>query len=330
MDKKYIIGVDGGGTKTDYLLFTTEGERIDSIRVGSRSHEVLTGGFAEVETVLLSDLNNLLLKNSLDSSQIAAAVFGLAGIDTPIQLEQMTQILEKAKLNRFVVANDSLLGIKAGCPSGTGICSINGTGTVVTGINERGEILQIGGIGYASGDSAGGGFIAGTVIRAAYDYYFRCGQSTILTEKVMELFQITNPLELLNAISEKFYEKRDLDLHLLTALFEAVGEKDEVAVKIVQEISNQLAKSVAGCMKALQFNHTPEVVLAGSVWVKSNCPLLISHFKECVRNYSGKEIEPILLKTIPAAGAIIWAQELAQNHSATPEQRTRIINKITD
>ena len=42
MKTEYIIGVDGGGTKTDYLLFTTEGEYIDSMNVGSRSHEILS------------------------------------------------------------------------------------------------------------------------------------------------------------------------------------------------------------------------------------------------------------------------------------------------
>jgi hypothetical protein len=82
-------------------------------------------------------------------------------------------------------------------------------------------------------------------------------------------------------------------------------------------------------MKALRFADTPEVVLAGSIWVKSNCPLLTAHFKECVRKLSGREIEPVLLRVIPAAGAIIWALELVQNHPATPEQRALITEEAT-
>lgn len=330
MECKYIIGVDGGGTKTDYLLFSTDGMYIDSMRVGSRSHEVLPGGFEEVEKTVLSDLEILLSRNSLEPSQIAAAAFGMAGIDTPSQLKIMEGILRKTNYNRIVLSNDSVLGIKAGCPSGIGICSINGTGTVVTGINEKGEILQVGGIGYASGDSAGGAFIAGMVLRAVYDYYYRCGAETILSEKIMNMYQITDPLELLNVINEKFYTDRSLDVNILTYLFEAANTGDVVAVGIVREVGEQLAKSVAGCIKALKFKDTPEVVLAGSVWLKSNCHLLPEHFKECIYRYSGKVIEPIRLQVIPATGAIIWALELAQNRPASQEQRLLIKKQVAE
>ena len=44
--KKFIIGVDGGNTKTDYLLYDTEGNFIDGVRSGTCSHEVPSvGGF---------------------------------------------------------------------------------------------------------------------------------------------------------------------------------------------------------------------------------------------------------------------------------------------
>ncbi len=326
MEMKYILGADGGGTKTDYLIFTTAGEWVDTLRVGSRSHEILEGGFAEVEEKIIEDINRLLEKNSILKSQVAAAAFGMAGIDTPDQLARIKDVLNKTGLNKYAVSNDSILGIKAGCPSGVGICSINGTGTVATGINEKGEILQVGGIGMATGDSAGGHYIAALAVRAVYDYYYRCGEGTVLTEKIMQFFQIKNPIELLNVISDKFYKARDMDKQIVTYLFEAANDKDEVAVSIVKDVANQLAKSVSGCMLRLNFNDLPELVLAGSVWIKSDCPLLLSYFKERIYHYTGKTLNPIPLKVIPAAGAILWALELAQNHPVAMEQRNKIIN----
>ena len=325
MEKKYIIGVDGGGTKTDYLIFTTEGEWVDNLRVGSRSHEVLEGGFDEVEKELLKDIDYLLTKNSINKSDVCGAAFGMAGIDTPAQLLKIKKILNKTGLN-YVVSNDSLLGIKAGCPSGAGICSINGTGTVAAGINEKGDMLQVGGIGLATGDSAGGHLIASLAVRAVYDYYFRCGPQTILTEKIMKFFEIQDPAELMNAISDKFDRNHEMDKTIVTYLFDAANESDAVAVDIVKELANQLAKSVSGCILRLGFKDTPEVVLAGSVWTKSNCPLLLSHFKECIHGYTGKKLEPFPLNVIPAAGAVLWALELSQNHPPAKEQRALIIN----
>jgi N-acetylglucosamine kinase-like BadF-type ATPase len=328
MDKRYVIGVDGGGTKTDYLLFTTEGEFIDALHVGSRSHEVLPGGFPEVEEAVLADLDQLLMKNNIDYSEVAAAAFGMAGIDTPTQLEKMNQILAKTPLSNYIVSNDSVLGIKAGCPSGVGICSINGTGCVTTGIDEQGNILQVGGIGLATGDRAGGFIISALAVGAVYDYYFRCGEQTLLVERLMTLFGLTGPEQLYNYISERFYADRSLDKEIITNLFDVANEGDLVSGEIVREVAREQAKSVSGCIRKLKFSKTPEIVLAGSVWTKANCPLMLTYFTECINRYTGLEVKPSPLMVIPAAGAIIWALELAFKHPVTPDLREIILRNM--
>lgn len=326
MKNEYIIGVDGGGTKTDYLLFTSEGEWVDSFRVGSRSHEVLPGGFEEVEELVLTDLNHLFHKNNISVANIAAAAFGMAGIDTPAQLSVIKQIINKVSLRKYVIANDSILGIKAGCPSGVGICSINGTGTVASGINSKGEILQVGGIGMATGDHAGGYIIASLTVRAVYDSYFRCGERTILSERLMNLYALEDPSELMNAISEKFYNNREQDKEIISILMQSANEGDKVAQELVKEVARELAKSVSGCIERLNFTQTPEVVLAGSIWTKTNSPLLLEHFKDCVCQLTNQYIDPIPLQVIPAAGAIIWAMELAFDKPLSVMQREKILN----
>jgi N-acetylglucosamine kinase-like BadF-type ATPase len=329
MKTEYIIGVDGGGTKTDYLLLTDKGEWVDSCHAGSRNHEVLSEGFTELEKLIQTDLDYLLDRNAVDKTQVAAAAFGMAGIDTPSQLARINAILSRTSIKKFAVANDSILGIKAGCPSGVGICSINGTGTVASGINEDGEILQVGGIGFATGDHAGGFILASLVVRAVYDYFFRCGRKTALSGRIMSLFGIRDPSELMNVISERFYASRDFDKEIVMLLFDEANAGDETAVGIVTEAADQLARSVSGCMLGLHFKDIPEIILAGSIWTKSDCPLLMSRFKDGIFHYTGKRVNPILLKVIPAAGAAIWALELARNRPATAEQRELIIKNIS-
>ncbi len=328
MNKEYIIGVDGGGTKTDYLIFTVEGEPVASLRTGSRSHEVLNGGFAEAEEKLLSDLDELLRKNNIPRTSVAAAAFGMAGVDTPAQQTAMSNIVKKAGFRKFIVSNDSVLGIKAGCPSGIGICCVNGTGTVVTGIDETGKILQVGGIGIASGDYAGGFLIAAQAVKAVYDYYYRCGPKTILTDQILRLFGLEGPTDLYNVINEEFYARREWDKELITILYDAANSDDEVAVEIVQEIARQQAKSVSGCIRNLTFQTTPEVVLAGSVWTKTNCPRLLEYFTNCIFLYTGMRVKPMLLEIKPAAGAVLWALELAYSHPVDKGKREAIVNHL--
>ena len=328
MNVNYLLGVDGGGTKTDYILCTKEGRFIDHLRVGSRSHEFLPGGFLEVEDKLLNDLRCLLKSHNIQPIEVSAA-FGLAGIDIPCQLEKINSILGKMGFGKYIVNNDSLLGIKAGCPSGTGICSINGTGTVASGINQKGDFLQVGGIGSITGDEAGGIFLASRAIRVVYDYYFRLGSNTKLVNRVMKIMEFTQPTDLLSIISQRFNNNRESDKALVSALFEVAAEQDEVALNIIKNSANELAKSVAGCIRNLKFINIPEVVLAGSIWTKADNGLLLKHFQEYLMKFIDEWIEPYKLDVVPAVGAVLWALEIANGERATLEQREQIIKNIT-
>ena len=87
--KKYIIGVDGGNTKTDYFLFDSEGDFIDFTREGTCSHERLPDSFEGSYTIMKEVFDRFLSRNNLTPKDISAAVFGLAGVDTPFQKQKL-------------------------------------------------------------------------------------------------------------------------------------------------------------------------------------------------------------------------------------------------
>jgi N-acetylglucosamine kinase-like BadF-type ATPase len=327
MEEKFLLGVDGGGTKTDYGLFTYTGKCMEYLHTGSRSHEILPGGFEAVEKQMLQDLRLILEKHNIEAKNVSAA-FGLAGIDTPWQQEQMEKILSKMAFADFVVSNDSILGVKAGCPSGVGVCSVNGTGTVACGINEQGETLQVGGIGMTTGDYGGGAFLAGLAINAVYSYYLRCGLYTTMVEPIMDLLEVGRPQDLLEQVTHKFILDRGLDQPLIHILMNAAMEGDDLAVDIVKTSAHEMAKSISGCIQNLHFLTTPDLVLAGSIWTKVKNPLMMDFFVDYVHQYTGQRLEPIVLDVVPMAGAVIWALERAENKPATRAQRKSIIEKI--
>ena len=82
---KYILGVDGGNTKTDYYLFDTEGNFVDMYRDGTCSHEGLRDGFDGTYRVMKEVFDKFLPKHNLTPSDIVASCFGLAGDDHPYQ-----------------------------------------------------------------------------------------------------------------------------------------------------------------------------------------------------------------------------------------------------
>ena len=63
---RYVLGVDGGNTKTDYLLYDVEGNFVDGIRSGTCSHEGLKDGFEGAYRVMNEKITELLGHMSLN------------------------------------------------------------------------------------------------------------------------------------------------------------------------------------------------------------------------------------------------------------------------
>ena len=115
---KYIVGVDGGNSKTDYFLFTLGGEFIDAIRGGTCSHEALPDSFSGSFRVMKEYFDMLFKKNNIKVSDVVSAVFGLAGCDTPYQKKKLEEVVTNLGFKKFIVANDAFLPIKAASTNG--------------------------------------------------------------------------------------------------------------------------------------------------------------------------------------------------------------------
>lgn len=328
--KKYIFGVDGGNTKTDYLLFDTEGNFIDGKRTGTCSHEGLKDSFDGSYRVMNQEVTELLFRNNLTPADISAAAFGLAGVDVPFQRKRLEDIVSRIGFKNYVVVNDGFLGIKAASPNGAGVCSINGTGTVSTGIDEEGNIIQIGGIGFVSGDEAGGSFFARRVVQAAYDEVFRFGKKTVLTDIIFKALEITDKSEFQNAIVEKFYSRKVNHTSLIQSLFLSANNKDEVSIEILAKAGENMARSIAGCIANLTFQHFVNVIMAGSVWVHATCEVMVNSFKKWVLDLTQKKCNFIVLTVPPATGAILWAMELATKTLPSEELKALIFKNVEE
>ena len=327
---KYILGVDGGNTKTDYYLFDIEGNFVDMYRDGTCSHEGLKDGFDGTYRVMKEVFDNFLPKHNLKPSDIVASCFGLAGDDLPYQHQKLCEKVELLGFKNFKIVNDSALGVKVGTTKGYGVCSINGTGTSVSGIGKDGKTIQVGGIGDITGDEAGGRYISRRVVRKAYDEVMRFGKKTSLTPITLNLINNTSEEHLMEDIAV-VYNRRRVDYNVLTvACFDEANKGDEVAIEILTEMADGLARSAASAVVRLDLGETPEVVLAGSVYVKGSCPIMVEEVKRKIDFYSQKKCKTTILTVPPATGAIIWAYELATGSYPPYEKRMEFVKTVED
>ncbi len=324
--KKYVIGVDGGNTKTDYMLYDVEGNYIDGIRSGTCSHEGLSDSFEGSYRVMSHNIGQLLSRNGLTIEDVEAGAFGLAGVDCPFQQKKLIEVVERIGFKNYQVVNDGFLGIKAASPNGTGVCSINGTGTVNIGVDNKNNWFQIGGIGYVAGDEAGGSFLARAAVRATYDACFRFGKPTLIQKDVFEMYGVDNYLDLRDVIINKRVDSK----FLVQSLFRRANEGDEVAIEILETAGWNMGKSIAGVIRELEFVEPINVILAGSIWAKATNDNMFNKFKETVFELTKKECEFIILKEPPVLGAILWALELANKEMPSKELKEKINNSIIE
>lgn len=327
---EYILGVDGGNTKTDYYLFDIEGNFVDMYRGGTCSHEGLRDSFDGTYRVMKEVFDEFLGRNNLKPEDIKASVFGLAGDDLPYQHAKLCEKVELLGFKNFKIVNDSALGIKVGTSKGYGVCSINGTGTSVSGIDKNGKTIQVGGIGDITGDEAGGRFISRKVVRRTFDEVMRFGKKTSLTSITLNLLGNTSEEKLMEDIALT-YLGRKVDYNVLTiACFEEANKGDEVALEILTDMADNLARSAASAVVRLDLGDEPEVILAGSVYVKGSCPVLVNEVKKRINKYTNKNCNSYVLTVPPATGAIIWAYELATGKYPSYEKRMEFVKTVEE
>lgn len=306
----YLLGVDGGNTKTHYALFDHNGNMLSFIEGGSASHEALSDSYEGSYRELKRNLEMLCEKAGISIGEIDNAVFGLAGADTRKQHIQLAEVIKRIGVKKFVVCNDGYPGLKAGSETGYGICCNIGTGTCCVGINRQGDRLMIGGYGYYFGCDSGGNYLGGLALKAVYDSIYRCGTPTIMKDMIFEMTGVTNDDDFV----EKFYDMGypDLNMSMFSSIvFYAANQGDEVAIELLVDMGKRAASAVLGMEKKLDFGQDKEiiVVMSGSVFVKGENSSLINSFKNEVTRYMYRRPKFSLLDAPPVAGAVIWAFE---------------------
>lgn len=151
MVQKYIIGIDGGGTKTLGRIEKLSTGESHTIQAGASS---LSNDFANAQIVLKELIEKLLLK--FEASALNVHVFiGVAGGGVANQANQLKDELPFAFASLDVVndAKTSLYGANNGEP--IAVVAL-GTGSVGARLDENGKEHYVGGWGFPIGDEASG------------------------------------------------------------------------------------------------------------------------------------------------------------------------------
>ncbi len=306
--KQYIIGVDGGGTKTDCVLFDLDGQLTDCMQWGATSHEFLDGSYEACEREMRGMLHALFERNGIAPGQIRAGVFGMAGVDTAWQQKKLSQIVQQNGLLGCITCNDGYLGIKAGTSRGRGVNVINGTGCSFEGINAAGDMLQIGGQSVILDDVAGGYSIGRSIISLVHRELFLGGRKTILTKLLMNEIGACGREELMDKLVRSVGEKTIEIKHLAHLMYEAAAQGDGAASRFLKETGEKMAEYCLAVIEDLRLYEEDmiEIVLIGSGFLKAASDTHIAAMQDMIAiQYPNVRFIPLAAR--PVLGAVLWA-----------------------
>jgi N-acetylglucosamine kinase-like BadF-type ATPase len=314
----YLIGIDGGGTKTLALLADSNGN-ILARGVGGPSNYNAVGfesACASIEAAIsqvLPSVSNirfsaLSVVDSVSSvaNSVSALCLGLAGAGRPEDRDKFhAWAVERFPQTKVQVVSDAEILLAAGAPTGAALALICGTGSIVYGRTANGELLRAGGWGYLFGDEGSGFALGAAALRAVMRAYDGRGATTLLADLILEWRNLDNPQGLVKSIYGA--ESPRTEIASLSGLVEqAASQADPIALAILDEAALELAHTLQTVYRKLGNSPVPLALTGGVILHNVH---FAAKFHQACQNL-GLEFSAIQEVPEPAVGAVRLAQKL--------------------
>ena len=246
-----ILGVEGGGTKTAWVLAERDGEELRVVDQGKLPPSNFRLTTPERLRAIFSEL-----PKQIDRAGIFLA--GCAPEDRPSLARLCAEIWPAAKI---VTGSDRDSGLAAALGHADGIAVNAGSGSSVTG--RRGDkIEKAGGWGHILGDAGGGYFLSVQALRLILREYDLHRGEVQFTEKVLRALSLNNLDELVRWAQTA--DKMELAM-LVPVVFEAAANGDTRVMEIIEQGALCLCEYTEAVASRLHLL-APKVILLGGLF----------------------------------------------------------------
>jgi N-acetylglucosamine kinase-like BadF-type ATPase len=302
---EYIIGVDGGNSKTDVVIASTSG-RVLARQRGPGVLSPLQAANAW-RTGLISLIEEARAKARIRPTNPAqCAVYFLANVDLPTERRIARRELTEAGVARVtVVQNDTFAVLRAGASRSWGVAVVAGAGINGVGVHPTARVARFLGLGDITGDCGGGQDIGRLGLAAAVRARDGRGPATVLATEVPRYYGLRTPMDVAAAVH--FGTIAYHDLHVLAPLvFAASAAGDPVARRIIDGFADEVAVMANALIRRLHLTRTDvEVVLGGGTLQTGNGAVL-SRVTEAITALAPRA-RVTELDVAPVAGAVVDA-----------------------
>ena len=309
---KYYLGIDGGGTKTAYLLADETRKEIASITQGGCSYREI--GISKVVKQFSEGIATITRMAGIEHGEVSCTAIGLPcyGESTKNDAILEEEIGKLFSGRKYVLANDVKVGWAGSLELRPGINIVAGTGSIAYGENADGRSARSGGWSSFFSDEGSCDWLG----RRAMELFFKEADGRTergtLYPQMLARFGLKNPVELVDVPDQDYVPFRDKAASLQRVLLAAADTGDKAAIRLYETAAEELfliirstAENLGLGGEAFAVSYSGGLFHAG----KYVLPLL----EKRVSEIGGYLKEPSLP---PVWGAVLLAEQEERNGAA--------------
>ncbi len=304
-----FLGIDGGGTKTDFLLIDESGRLLASHQAGSAYYPET--GIDALQRMLVTGIQATLQQAEVPAAQVTFAFIGLPahGEDSAL-LPRLDGIAAQVlPLERHRCGNDMVCGWAGALAGRDGINVVAGTGSIAYGEFE-GRRARAGGWGELFSDEGSAYWIAREALRLFSRMSDGRAPKAALYDLIRERFGLRADLDLCAAIYGPPPLARSEVAALAPLAAQAARAGDHAAHRLFELAAHELAAIVHAVRDQLDVApQTPlPVSYSGGMFRLDG---LLMPLLEAALKLDGRRYEFAAPRLPPSAGAVLYAAKLA-------------------
>ena len=302
----YVLGVDGGGTKTTAIIAGTDGSIIAESTSGASSFPSV--GVQKAIENLNRAISEAMKKAGIDSNIIfESSCYGFAGFNVPDDIKTYRKIVNNDELKkhlnqeRLLIYNDTRIGLEAGSDAKNKIIIIAGTGSNCFGINRRGETAGSTGWDHILADEGSGYETSVKALRAVMRAYDGRGAKTLLTRAILDELGFDNEIDIVGWAYGGSFSKEKMG-RFAKQVCQCAYDGDDISQKILYEEAMESVLSVATVAGKLKLSKSEfDLVFVGGLFKceKYFKDILMAELKN---KFAGINFKPLVAN--PVEGAV--------------------------
>jgi len=303
---RFVLGVDGGATKTLAALLDLESGTLH-LGQGGPSNEDAVGTQSAVGA-LLEAADEAIERAGIASGKLDAAVLALAGTDT----DAVARNVHSERSDGWIVVNDVVAAWATATGAQPGIGVISGTGSNVFGVGADGRAWRAGGWGQLLGDEGSGYWFGTESIKAALCDREDSGPATALSDAAVEFFGVGS----VEALAARVYSQ-PLTKGEIAAFAKETAKHaergDAVACALYERGARQLGRQVAAVIRRTGLAGSFPVGLIGSAFKAG--AVFVEPLTRAVRELA-PDAQVSVVEMAPVGGSLLLAMRACGREQA--------------